>query len=144
MTGNGHDNGHGPSKMPFEEEEDAVFDIMADIPFASMDDPSPGMDADNWGLNGGEAGVAHVSAVFGEPRTVGDKTIIPVASVRRAYGIRRGWSSASPVAVIEVDSQGVRVKPVINEAIIPLAGMLLAAWNIYWLLRTIREWCAHR
>jgi hypothetical protein len=144
MDRNGNDNGHGPSRLPFEEEEDAVFDIMADIPFASLDDPSPGEHAGTWGLNDGTAGIAHVSAVFGEPRTVGDKTLIPVASVRRAYGIRRGWSSASPVAVIEVDSQGVRVKPVINEAIIPLAGMLLAAWNVYWLLRTIREWRAHR
>jgi hypothetical protein len=142
MTRNGNDNGHAPSMLPFEEEEDAAFDIMADIPFASSDDPSPGMDADNWGINSGEAGIAHVSAVFGEPRTVGDKTIIPVASVRHAYGIGGGWSSASPVAVIEIDSQGVRVKPVINEAIIPLAGMLLAAWNVYWLLRTIREWRA--
>ncbi|MGA7730893.1 MAG: hypothetical protein WCD37_06435 [Chloroflexia bacterium] len=144
MSRNGNDNGHGPSRLLFEEEEDAVFDMMADVPFTDIEAMPTAMAADNWDLDARDSATAHVSAVFGEPRTAGDKTIIPVAGVRRAYGLRGGWSSAWPVAVIEIDSQGVRVKPVINEAIIPLAGMLLGAWNVYWLLRAIREWRAHR
>jgi hypothetical protein len=85
-----------------------------------------------------------VSAVFGEARTVGDRTIIPVASVRRVYSLRGGWSSAAPVAIIEIGPEGVRVRQVINEAIIPLAGMLLGAWNIYWAYRIIQAWRSRR
>ena len=90
-------------------------------------------------------------AAFGEPRTQGDRTIIPVAVV--SYGIELGGTSepscgvaedetsdaghaasaASPVAVIEVTPAKTTVRPVLNwSRLIPtilfgLIGMALVA-----------------
>jgi uncharacterized spore protein YtfJ len=111
---------------------------------------------------------AHVSKVFGEPYKVGDRTLIPVAEVSLRYGFGGGTGPVtdsgqgsaneesrsaqmggggggggmvrtSPVAIIEVDDKGVTIKPVFNVGAVSIAGMLLAAWNVYWITRTIRE-----
>ena len=143
MSRNGNDNGHSLPRIPFEHEEDDILGLTDDTAF-ELDAPIPGLE-DDWRADldtTHDDVVAHVSAVFGEPSTVGDRTVIPVAGVRHVYGFRGGWSSASPVAVVEIGPEGVKVRPVVNNTLIPLAGMLLAAWNVYWVMRTIRAWRA--
>jgi hypothetical protein len=48
----------------------------------------------------------------------------------------------SQVAVIEVDAGGVRIRAMQGKVPLLLAGILLAAWNIYWIVRALREWDA--
>ncbi len=145
MGRNGNDNGHSLPRLPFEDEEDAVFDLTDDIPFAEIDDiPLTGGPGVMNSTPEVEAATAHVSAVFGEPLVVGDKTIIPVASVRRVFGFRGGWTSAAPVAVIEVGEDGVNIRSLNTPVLIPLAGILLVAWNVYWVMRMIRDGRAKR
>jgi uncharacterized spore protein YtfJ len=76
-----------------------------------------------------------VDAVFGQPRTVGDRTIIPVARIAYGFGMGAGAGKpaedggenaeqagagggaaamATPVAVVEVTPGGVRVIPVVD------------------------------
>jgi len=102
---------------------------------------------------------ADVKAAFGEPKTVGQKTIIPVARV--GYGLGLGFGegerpgeegeaeagaggggggggTATPVAVVEVTDETTRVIPIVDSTKIALAGMFCAAWNLFWITRTIR------
>jgi hypothetical protein len=78
--------------------------------------------------------------VFGEPSRVGDKTIIPVASVKSLSRFSgKGipfFSQATPVALIEVDD-GVRVTPIANKRLPALTWALMLVWIAYWLLRTL-------
>ncbi|HEX8599348.1 MAG TPA: hypothetical protein VF952_12630 [Chloroflexia bacterium] len=100
-----------------------------------------------------------VSQVFGPAEVQGDRTSIRVASVRYVGGPdiegRPGEDGAplrsrsiaqrsmrSQVAVIEVDAGGVRIRAMQGKVPLLLAGILLAAWNIYWIVRALREWDA--
>src|SRR5437660_530642 len=91
---------------------------------------------------------AIMSSVFGEPYEVDGKTLIPVEQVR-SFGM--GWSSkngsgggalffGSPasrkkrVAVIEVDQGQVRIVRIPDYLPIIIGGMLVGAWNLYWIL----------
>lgn len=81
------------------------------------------------------------SLVFGEPYHVGDKTIISAAGVQALYRASGGapiYSRTTPVAIIEVDDDGVRVKPIATTRLSVLVWTLTAAWVAYWLLRTLR------
>ena len=84
-----------------------------------------------------------ISMVFGEPYRLSHKTIIPVASVqilyRPASGSRPIFSRATPIAIIETDDRGVRIKPIVNTRLLVLTWALMLAWTVYWLLRTVRE-----
>ena len=89
---------------------------------------------------------ASVSAVYGEPVQVGERTIIPVADIKYVFGLGYGEGpagededeepaasgqgggtgggvAARPVAVIEVSDAGVQVKSVTDEGRIALAGI---------------------
>ena len=84
-----------------------------------------------------------VSQVFGKPYAVGDKTLIPVSQV--FLGLRPIHAGrvtvTKPVALVEVDQQGkVNIKAVFNSLPIAILGMLVGAWNVYWIAKTIREW----
>ncbi len=79
--------------------------------------------------------------VFGEPRGVGDKTIISATGVQTVYRASDGapiYSCTTPVAIIEVDDHGVRIKPIANTRLTILMWTLTLAWIAYWLLRTLR------
>ncbi len=96
---------------------------------------------------GAEAGAPQpldVSAVFGKPYTVGDRTVIPVARVSYAVGSSaKGGGramTAQPVAVIEIGGGHVRVQQLASPLPIILGGMLVGAWNVYWIARAVREW----
>lgn len=107
---------------------------------------------------------AYVSQIFGPVRQVGDKTLIDVRSVRYVSGplarflerrngakmprqSRSVWIGSAgdhvlqnPVAVVEVTDLGVRVRAVGRPWLLVVAGLAAVAWNVYWVLRTVREW----
>ncbi len=100
---------------------------------------------------------AHVDAVFGKPQQIGDRTVIPVASVSYGFGMgystgdeeapvedeackeesgegggAGGGSMARPVAFIEIDAEGTHVEPIVDEQMVAMAGILLTAWIVGW------------
>ncbi len=98
---------------------------------------------------------AGAKTVFGEPIHADGRTIIPVGAVRYMYGFGMGQGSdkeqkasggggggggvtVSPVAVLEVTSQGMEFKPIVDATRLALAGMAVAAWSIFWITLTIR------
>lgn len=102
---------------------------------------------------------ADASAVYGEPVTVGDKTIIPIADIKYGFGFgfgegpterdeeyddEPGQSSgivggvaARPVAALEITEDGVLVQPVEDENRIALAGILTGAWVVFWIAKIL-------
>jgi len=103
---------------------------------------------------------ANVEAVFGEPETIGEKTIIPIAQV--AYGFGMGFGegkapaeaegeeaptgrgagggggvSAKPIAVLEVTAEETKLTPIFDSTKLFLAGMAMAAWSIFWISRAL-------
>jgi uncharacterized spore protein YtfJ len=98
---------------------------------------------------------ATVKTVFGDPMPIDGRTIIPVAKVGYAFGVGMGRGglekegsgeggggggglNVRPVAVLEVRHDEVRVRPIADVTRLALAGMLLAAWNVFWITTTIR------
>ena len=101
---------------------------------------------------------ADVKAAFGEPETVGERTIIPVARV--GYGLGLGFGEgerpsgeeveapsggggggggvATPIAVVEVTDEQTKVIPIIDSTKLALASLLTFAWNLFWITRTVR------
>lgn len=104
---------------------------------------------------------ADVKAAFGDPHTIGERTIIPVARV--GYGLGLGFGEgekpggeegeveatgaggggggggmATPIAVVEVTDEETRVIPIVDSTKMALAGIFMAAWNLFWITRTIR------
>lgn len=103
-------------------------------------------------------------AAFGEPRQVGDQTIIPVAQVSYGfgYGFGRGMpkeakegeeteaeaepagggggagGGARPLGVIVVTPERVGFEPALNVSALGLAGIAMVAWSIYQVSKTIR------
>ena len=110
---------------------------------------------------------ANANAVFGNPVTAEGRTVIPVAKVAYGFGmgagremmvkeaeaeeaeesqeeedsdnggVAGGGMMARPLAVIEVTPGGSRVKPVIDEQRLALAGGLLGAWIVFWLAHAL-------
>jgi uncharacterized spore protein YtfJ len=103
-------------------------------------------------------------AVFGKPTTEGDATIIPVAQVEYGFGYGGGYGSApkreadgegseggegggsgaagggraTPRGYIRITPQEVKYQPIIDETRIPLAGILMGAWSVFWIMATVR------
>jgi len=105
-----------------------------------------------------------VAATFGEPMKEGEVTLIPVASV--AYGFGYGYGSgrgheadeagveaekseahgaggggggmARPLGFIRVDANGAQYEPMMDMTRISIAGILLSAWSVFWIAKTIR------
>ena len=100
------------------------------------------------------AEVATADAVVGPPIVANGRTVIPLASVSAGYvfslgdghGMEAaqdakgggGGSRARPVAVVELSDEGVRVRQVVDSTRITLASLVLAAWSLFWIGRTIR------
>ena len=110
---------------------------------------------------------ANANAVFGSPVTAEGRTVIPVAKVAYGFGmgvghetgvketeaeeaeespeedgsdnggVAGGGMMARPLVVIEVTPDGSRVKPVIDEQKLALAGGLLGAWIVFWLAHAL-------
>jgi uncharacterized spore protein YtfJ len=107
--------------------------------------------------------VANVSAVFGEPETVGDKTIIPVAQVSYGFGMGfgegkspakdeeegptgegkgvggGGGASVRPLAVLEITPEETNLTSIVDASRIALAGIALMAWFLFLVSRASRR-----
>jgi uncharacterized spore protein YtfJ len=102
---------------------------------------------------------ATVRTVFGEPIHQNGRTIIPVAKVAYGFGFGGGRNaekeqeeeesnegagggggvSVRPVAILEITEKETRVRPIVDVTRLALAGMLLTAWNIFWITYTLRK-----
>lgn len=95
---------------------------------------------------------ADVNAVFGQPVTQEGHTVIPVAEVAYTFemdiaesdadelgtsGGGSGGVSVQPLGVVEVTPTETRVRAIIDEQRLALAGALLIGWAIFWLARTL-------
>ncbi len=108
---------------------------------------------------------ANWQAAFGEPRQVGDQTIIPVAQVGYGFGLGfgqgapqeakegeeaaperptgeggggggGGWSR--PLGVIIMSPEHVRFEATLNVTSLGLAGIAMVAWIVYQITKTLR------
>src|SRR5512139_2359729 len=100
---------------------------------------------------------ASIDNVYGQPITYEDAIIVPVASVSQFFGIGLGVGTdqhaerqdggmggggtarvkARPVALAEIMPEGVDVHPIIDENRALIAGLLFAAWAVFWATRTL-------
>jgi uncharacterized spore protein YtfJ len=96
---------------------------------------------------------ANVNAVFGKPVKVGEKVVIPIASV--SYGFGGGFGggqgrakdqasagggasvSARPLAVAEITTESLHIEPVVDEQKVALVGILAGAWSVFWIARAV-------
>ncbi len=108
----------------------------------------------------------NATAVFGEPIQQGNVTLIPVASVTYGFGSGQGWGRnpqakegqaptpeasqgegagaggggggmARPLGYIRIDENGAKYEPTMNMTLVSISGMLLAGWNIFWVMKMI-------
>jgi uncharacterized spore protein YtfJ len=109
---------------------------------------------------------ATVKTVFGEPYQVNGRTIVPVAKISYGFGFGAGRGpkengeddsrgggaggggggrvSVRPVAVLEMSAAETRVRPIVDVTRLAIAGMLLVAWNVFWISYTVRRIAARR
>ncbi len=100
---------------------------------------------------------ASIDNVYDQPITYGDSIILPVASVSQCFAVGGGVGSnqqeaqqndgigggglgrvkARPVALAEIMPEGVDVHPIIDENRALTAGLLFAAWAVFWAARTL-------
>lgn len=100
----------------------------------------------------------NVNAVFGEVRREGDVAIIPVAQIGTTFGFGfgsgegpteteerfatggggGGMGSARPRGFIKFTPDGVHFEPAANPFMIPLAGIAMVAWSVFWITWTVR------
>jgi len=105
-------------------------------------------------------------AVFGEPTTQNGVVVIPVAQVQFGFGYGGGYGRSSegataaptsdgekgegggsgggaggrstPRGFIRIAADEVKFEPISDETRIPLAGILMVAWIVFWVMVTIR------
>lgn len=99
--------------------------------------------------------------VFGEPYKEGEVTIIPLAHVKYGFGAGFGGGQsqpdaeepggtgegagygggilADPAGVIRIGQDHVVVEPYVNVSRLGMAGILMAAWAVFWGTYTIRQ-----
>jgi uncharacterized spore protein YtfJ len=104
---------------------------------------------------------ASVKTVFGEPYQADGRTLIPVAKVSYGFGFGGGRGhgkgpdesetaggggggggagiSLRPIAVLEISGGATKVRPIVDVTRLAIAGMLLAAWNVFWISYTVRR-----
>jgi uncharacterized spore protein YtfJ len=110
----------------------------------------------------------NAKAVFGEPIQQGGTTLIPVASITYGFGSGQGWGRspkregapegeagtgqdegagaggggggmARPLGYIRIDENGAKYEPTMNMTLVSIGGMLMVAWNVFWVMKMIRE-----
>ena len=101
-------------------------------------------------------GKADVRTVFGDAIELDGRRVIPVASVQYGFGMGGGKGPAKsesdapggggggggvrvePVALIDITDGKLKVEPVVNVTRLATMAMILAAWSVFWVSRTIR------
>ncbi|MBI2200955.1 MAG: hypothetical protein HYU43_03340 [Armatimonadetes bacterium] len=107
-------------------------------------------------------GKADVRTVFGEEIELNGRRVIPVASVQYGFGMGGGSGPrqtegeapggggggggmrVEPVALIDITDGKLKVEPIVNVTRLATMAMLLAAWSVFWVSRTIRALAAKR
>ncbi len=103
-----------------------------------------------------------VAATFGAPVKEGEVTLIPVASVAYGFGYGSGTGRqadesgtetekseaqgaggggggmAKPMGYIRVNAEGVKYEPLFDPVKVAIAGILLSAWTVFWITKTVR------
>jgi uncharacterized spore protein YtfJ len=99
-----------------------------------------------------------VGAAFGQATTTGAVTVIPVAAIALGFGYGAGGGSApagaeqgsggggggggggraEPRGYIKITPEGVKFESITDQGRIALAGIAMAAWNVFWISATIR------
>jgi uncharacterized spore protein YtfJ len=49
-----------------------------------------------------------------------------------------GGGGARPLGFIRIDGEGVGFEPIMNQNIVPVAGIAMVAWNVFWIAATVR------
>ena len=102
----------------------------------------------------------NVNTVFGEVRREGDVAIIPVAAIGTTFGFGYGsgegpseieerfatggggggggMGRARPVGIVKITPDGVHFEPTANPFMIPLAGIAMIMWSVFWITLTVR------
>lgn len=100
---------------------------------------------------------AAIAQVYGEPIERDGKLVLPMASVGQVFGLRGGiassrhedklddgtggggggWAGARPIALAEIDLDGVKVHPVVDENRALAVSLAFAAWAVFWTARTL-------
>ena len=102
--------------------------------------------------------VVSIENVYGQPINSGETVVVPIASVAQAFGMGGGIGSgneaedknnegvggggagivrARPIAVAEIDAEGVRVHAVVDENRALAVSLAFAAWAVFWTARTL-------
>ncbi len=109
-------------------------------------------------------------ACFGTPVEKNGHTLIPVARVSFGYGLGfgggtsssadtigddpakeeggsggggGGGGSSTPVAIIDISDRGVTIEPIEDKTRLAMAGIMMIAWNVFWVTLTVRTF-AHQ
>lgn len=101
-------------------------------------------------------GKVDVRTVFGDAIELDGRRVIPVASVQYGFGMGGGSGPAKsegdapggggggggmrvePVALIDITDGKLKVEPIVNVTRLATMAMILAAWSVFWVSRTIR------
>lgn len=104
--------------------------------------------------------------VFGEPTTQNGVVVIPVAEVTMGFGYGGGYGQggqaatgdapttgeggtgagsgggaggrSTPRGFIQISAEEVKFQPITDENRVPIAGILMVAWIVFWVMATIR------
>jgi uncharacterized spore protein YtfJ len=90
-----------------------------------------------FGAGDSEGGVKSETSCCAEEEAAccAEETAAPEADKVPSTGSGAGGAAgaiARPVAYIEIDAEGVHVKPIMNEQLVALAGICLGGWTIAW------------
>ncbi len=81
-----------------------------------------------------------IENVYGQPIASGETLVVPIASVSQAFGLGGGGGGmvrARPIAVAEIDADGVKVHAVVDENRALAVSLAFAAWAVFWTARTL-------
>ena len=106
------------------------------------------------------------ATVFGEPTTQNGAVVIPVAQVQFGFGYGGGYGRGPesittepdkvgeagsgggtgggaggrtiPRGFIQIGADEVKFQPITDETRIPIAGIIMVAWIVFWVMATVR------
>lgn len=102
------------------------------------------------------AAATQVNAVFGEPRTIGRKTIIPIATNRMGFGAGGGeaheegnekgvggggggGAAAKPLAILEVTDEETKLIPIIDLTRVIVGSLMFATATVFLITKMLSQ-----